>query len=296
MPSLIHHTASRDNPPSAEEANGSTVVGANRLRQAMLAERCLEDRPAPARCRSSPPPASAEDSGCRRRRWSTDQCAVPSPLLNQPLKSAHQTRFDFVGVRQRLRVRLGARGASCAQSPARPASRSPRWCWLPATNGPADPAPAHASTCAGPSACAPGADPAPPARPRPPSGSGVAAAARFSSAKPSSSSTAGSGEARHSRSHGHMPKRETQLGHGLLIPLILKHKAKLLVHHTARFPGHALRFTRARHSPTVSAMLPVCSVRHAARSVPNTEPVPPAVQHVTSSQAAQAKTLHRQPF
>jgi len=45
-----------------------SVVGADRLRHPILAERGLKDRPSPLACQCSGP-------GCARRRWSTDRCA-----------------------------------------------------------------------------------------------------------------------------------------------------------------------------------------------------------------------------
>ena len=43
MPSFIHHTAKRDNPANRAGSEGRAVIGADRLRQAVLAERSLED-------------------------------------------------------------------------------------------------------------------------------------------------------------------------------------------------------------------------------------------------------------
>src|SRR5208283_4995960 len=48
-----------------------------------------------------------------------------------------------------------------------------------------------------------------------------------------------------------------QLGHRSLAPLVLKYKPQFFFHHTARFPWHALSFTRTGHWLTVSGMPPV---------------------------------------
>jgi len=63
--SLIHHTASRDSPPTAEWQTATVVV---RIHHGSPYSRKPPRRsPAHAPCPSSPPPARAEDSGCMHR-------------------------------------------------------------------------------------------------------------------------------------------------------------------------------------------------------------------------------------
>src|ERR1700675_4515870 len=74
------------------------------------------------------------------------------------------------------------------------------------------------------------------------------------------------------------PEALTELRHGLLIPLILKDKPQLLLHHTARFPWHALCCISRCHSsqcqecsrPNLSGIRPVCTVLR----VPPPHPLP----------------------
>src|SRR5277367_330272 len=64
------------------------------------------------------------------------------------------------------------------------------------------------------------------------------------------------------------PEALAQLRHGLLIPLILKDKPQLLLHHTARFPWHALccisrcHLSQCQVCPrsVLSGILPVCTL------------------------------------
>ena len=119
MPSFIHHSAKRDSPHSAREANGAPLSRANRLRHAIFAKGRFEDRLHPCRCRCWPPPGSAADIGCARPRWSADRCGSPSPVRNQPLKSAHHTRFGASARGEAVRCRARSR-RRCLRATTRP--------------------------------------------------------------------------------------------------------------------------------------------------------------------------------
>ena len=141
---------------------------------------------------------------------------------------------------------------------------------------PAGPAPESASTCADPSACAPGADPAPPAPPPLPSG-WDAASRRPVQFRQSLQPRLPVAPQPHIAGLPRNPEPRTQLRHRLLIPLILKHKAQLLVHRTARFPRHR-RSTRPSHVGSVS-YLPGSICQLCPRSVP-VRLLPPSLQWV----------------
>jgi len=73
MPSLIHHHRQPRQPGRRAGGEGRTVIGAHGPGQPYSRNAAFEESPAPARCRSSPPPGSAADSGSRCRRWSADR-------------------------------------------------------------------------------------------------------------------------------------------------------------------------------------------------------------------------------
>src|SRR5713226_6931998 len=58
-----------------------------------------------------------------------------------------------------------------------------------------------------------------------------------------------------------------EFGHRSFAQLVFEDKSQLLIHHTARFPWHALLFTRTGHWLTVSGMCPVYT-----RSTPSPHP------------------------
>ncbi len=136
---------------------------------------------------------------------------------------------------------------------------------------PADPVPESASTYAVPNPCAPRADQAPLAPwPHP---SGWDAAWPPNSASPMTPCKSRATKPLMARVPAY-PIPETKLHHRMLIALIIKHKAQLLFHNTARFP---------RHNDGCNAFSLRCSVgdalglfrRTSARSVPKAHPPTP---------------------
>ncbi len=93
IPSLIHHTASRDSPATARDRKRRSVVGANRCRHSDTRERPLQR--SPALCA-----VSVFSTAWQRSRYRlcasemvSGSMRSPSPVRNQPLKSAHHTRL-----------------------------------------------------------------------------------------------------------------------------------------------------------------------------------------------------------
>ena len=93
IPSLIHHTASRDNPPTVTEAKGGPLS----VRMASGSPYSRNAASKMARTRS----VSVFSTACERSRYRlhaslmvNGSTRAPSPARNHPLKSAHHTRFE----------------------------------------------------------------------------------------------------------------------------------------------------------------------------------------------------------
>jgi len=95
MPSLIHQTANRLRPPTAELANGAPLS----VRIASCSPCSRNAASKMARTRS----VSVFSTAWQRNKYRLQASVIvsgstrdPSPALNQPLKSAHQTRLDWL--------------------------------------------------------------------------------------------------------------------------------------------------------------------------------------------------------
>ena len=93
IPSFIHHTASRDKPAMARRCKRRPIVGSDRLRHAILAKRRFKDRLHSRRVCLLHRLAAQQIPAVRICDRQADRSVSPSPVRNQPLKSAHHTRF-----------------------------------------------------------------------------------------------------------------------------------------------------------------------------------------------------------
>ncbi len=102
IPNLIHHTARRDNPASARDANGAPF--SVRIASGSPYSRNPASRsPAPAPCPSSPPSGSAANNGCgHRHRQRINSLSVSGPEPALEVGAPHP--ILSIGMGQRLAI------------------------------------------------------------------------------------------------------------------------------------------------------------------------------------------------
>ena len=246
------------------------IVGSDRLRHSILAKRRFKDRLHSRRVRLlhrlAPQQIPAMGIGDRQR---IDP--LPSPVRNQPLKSAHHTRFGPSACASGSLYGAVAAVSAAHHQPFPFQQRSDRARRRPHSSRLVI-APALASTSAAPSSCALLADPAPSARSPPASGSIPLRRSALlpQPFQPHCSDTASD--------HTYPVSREISYrSHSSLIVRcrcsILKYKPQFLFHHTALFPWHPLFLTHACHRCSVRDV-PGLFCQGCARSVPDRHPTP----------------------